>query len=508
MLDRTIGQLLERCALRHGPRVAVVHDEQRLTYDEAIVRIRQAGRALHGMGLANGDRVALLMQDRPELLDVAWGAMWAGLAVVPLDAELPPAALAQVVEDSGARVLCHDEAFADRAAGLEGPRLVTLDHLTGLAARQDDGPGLPDTHVDDLAALLYTGAADGAAKGVAHSHRTLVAAFVGEALETGIGEGEVFAHAGPLTHASGAFALPVWLRGGTNVIVGRRDPAALLAAIERHRVTATLLAPPMLERLLDHPGLDGADTASLRTVVYGAAGLGRERLARAHERFGPVLCRVYGRTEAPNQIAVLTPGDHAEALASGDPARLASCGRPVTIADVRLVDDDLDDVPAGEPGEIAVQGPHVMLGYWRRPEETAATLRSGWLRTGDVARADERGFLYLVDRKADMIVSGGASVFPREVEDALLGHDAVRDACVIGVPDPRRGEAVKAYVVAGEGAAVDEAELIAWVRDRRGSALAPASVEVVPAIPRTPVGRHDKPALRRCAQDARAKAVR
>jgi fatty-acyl-CoA synthase len=506
MLEVTIAQLLERCAERYAPEVAVVHGGTRLTYEETAARIRRTGRALLGLGLANGDRVALLMQDRPEVLEVYWGAMWAGLAIVPLNAKLAAADHAHIVEDSGARVLCHDDHFAQRAADLDVGERLGLDRLAELAAAERSGPGPAEVEPDDLAAIFYTGGTTGLPKGVAHSHRTLVAAFVSEALEMGLGEREVFAHVAPLTHASGAFVLPVWLRGGTNVILGGFDPEQLLRTVAEQRVTATLMVPTMIYVLLDHPGLDDADTSSLRTIVYGAAPMGRERLVEALRRLGPIFCQLYGQTEAPNQLTVLTHADHAEALASGDLERLSSCGRPVTIAQIRLVDDDMADVPPGEAGEIAVRGPHVMLGYWKRPEETAAALREGWLRTGDVARADDRGFLYIVDRKKDMIITGGFNVFPKEVEQALFEHEAVRDACVIGVPDEKWGEAVKAFVVT-DGAGVDEAELIAWVKERKGSVLAPKTVELVDAIPLTAVGKHDKPALRREFWSARERAV-
>jgi fatty-acyl-CoA synthase len=360
---------------------------------------------------------------------------------------------------------------------------------------------------DDLAAIFYTGGTTGRPKGVAHSNRTLLAALLSEALEMGLGEREVFAHVAPMTHAGGAFALPVWWGGGTNLVLGGFDPDQLLDAIERERVTSTLMVPTMIYVLLDHPKTAGTDTSSLRTVIYGAAPMGRERLVQALEQFGPVFCQRYGQTEAPNQLTVLTKADHADAIESGDHERLSSCGHPVRIAEVRLVDDEMRDVEPGQPGEIVARGPHVMLGYWNRPEETAATIRDGWLCTGDVARADERGYLYIVDRKKDMIITGGFNVYPKEVEQSLFSHPAVRDACVIGIPDDKWGESVKAIVVVEDGADVGEAELIAWVKDLKGSVVAPKSVDFVDAIPLTAVGKHDKPTLRKAYWGARERAV-
>ncbi len=513
MLERTLGETMDRCALRYGPDVAVIHEERRLTYEEFFAGARRLGRALLALGLERGDRVAILMADRPEVLQAWFGITWAGLAAVSLNARLAAEDHQYVLEDSGARALCHDATFAQRAAAARAPGLehrLSVDpdgvvaggaDLVALCAEQSGDPGdAPAVSPDDLAAIYYTGGTTGRPKGVAHAHRTILAAFLSETLEMGLGEREVFAHVAPLTHAGGAFALPVWLRGGTNLVLGGFDPEQLLGAIAEHGVTSTMMVPTMIYVLLDHPATAAADTSSLRTIIYGAAPMGRERLEQGIDRFGPVFCQLYGQTEAPNQLTVLTHAEHAEAVASGDTSRLSSCGRPVTIADVRIVDDAGRDVPRGEPGEIAVRGPHVMLGYWGKPEETAEAIRDGWLHTGDVAREDERGFLFIVDRKKDMVITGGFNVYPKEVEQSLFGHPAVRDACVIGVPDPKWGEAVKAYVVLdGEASG---AELIAWVKERKGSVIAPKLVEVVDAIPLTAVGKHDKPALRRRAQAA------
>ncbi len=517
MLDQTVGDLLEQACLFHGPRAAMVQGDRRVTYSELIADVRRTGRAFLALGLTKGDRVALLMSDRPELLNAYYGALWAGLAVVPLNARAGLEDHSYIVADSGARIVCHDAAHAERVQEIRGDVpaefYVCVDadgvldgghDLAALLAAQDAGPGRPDVEPDDLFGIYYTGGTTGQPKGVAHSHRTFTAALISELLEIGIAEREVFAHVAPLTHASGAFVLPVLMRGGTNVVLGGFDPEKLLDAIAREHVTATMMVPTMLYVLLDHPATATADTSSLRSIVYGAAPMGRERIVQALERFGPVLVQLYGQTEAPNQLTVLSRADHAEAVASGDLTPLTSCGRPVSIARVRLAAPDGTEVPQGEPGEITAQGPHIMLRYWNRPEETAETLRGGWLHTGDVATADERGFIYIVDRIKDMIISGGFNVYPKEVEQALFAHPAVRDACVIGVPDEKWGEAVKAVVVA-EGVSGDE--LIAWVRERKGPVLTPKTVDFVDAIPLTAVGKHDKPALRSTYWAGRERAV-
>jgi fatty-acyl-CoA synthase len=302
-----------------------------------------------------------------------------------------------------------------------------------------------------------------------------------------------------------AYFLPVWLRGGTNILLEGFDPEVLLDTIERERATSTLMVPTMLYVLLDTPGIADRDLSSLRTLAYGAAPMGRERLEQAMQTFGPIFVQGYGQTEAPMQISVLTKADHVRAAQR--PEILTSCGRAVAIAEVRIAGDDLRELPDGEVGEIVVRGPHLTLGYVGKPDETAATIRDGWLCTGDLGRRDDEGYLYIVDRKKDMIISGGFNVYPKEVEQVLFSHPAVADACVIGVPDEKWGEAVKAIVVPAEGAEVDPEELIALVKQRKSSVLAPKSVELVDAIPLTSVGKHDKKALRARYWADRARAV-
>jgi fatty-acyl-CoA synthase len=518
MLEHSTGALLERCARSFGPDTAIVHGDRRITYSEEIELIRRTGRALLSAGLQRGDRVALLMADRPELLEAYYGALWAGLVVVPMNARLGESDHTHIVADSGARALIHDQVYAERADAARGSAELVLSTDDGsvlaggqsmprLRDAEPGGPGLPEVSPDDLLGVFYTGGTTGQPKGVAHSHRTFLTALFSEMLEMGLGERETFAHVAPLTHSGGLFVLPVWMRGGTNVILGGFDPNQLLDAVSRERITSTMMVPTMLYVVLDALPSAGADTSSLSTVIYGASPIGQERLLQAIDQLGPVFSQLYGQTEAPNQLTVLSKADHARAFATGDYGPLASCGRPVAIADVRLADDNLAEVPHGESGEIVGRGPHVMLRYWNRPEETASTVVDGWLRTGDIAKLDDRGYIHIVDRKKDMIISGGFNVYPKEVETALFAHPSVRDACVIGIPDDKWGEAVKAVVVADPSNPVSGDDLIAWVKQRKGSVLSPKSVDFVEQIPLTAVGKHDKPMLRSAHWGGRQRGV-
>lgn len=329
-------------------------------------------------------------------------------------------------------------------------------------------------------------------KGAVHSHRTMLSALLSCALEFDIRPAEKCAFVAPLTHSGAGMFLPVWMRGGTNIILGGFDPKALLATIELEGVTSTLMVPTMLSVLLDEPSLEEHDLSTLRTVVYGAAPINRALLESALDRLGPVLLQAYGQTEAFCQITVMTKDDHLRAREH--PEMLASCGRPVPMCELRVVDEELRSVDDGEVGEIIVRGPHTILEYLGKPEETAKSLVDGWLRTGDVGRRDENGFVYLVDRKSDMIITGGFNVFPKEVELVLDCHEAVAASCVIGVPDEKWGEAVKAVVVPVHD--VDADELIQFVKARKGSVVAPKSVDFVDELPVTSLGKVDKKALR------------
>jgi fatty-acyl-CoA synthase len=300
----------------------------------------------------------------------------------------------------------------------------------------------------------------------------------------------------PLSHAGAAFFVPVLLLGGSLVVVPYFEPGLVLKTIEEGRITATMLVPTMLYMLMDHPDFATRDLSSLETVYYGAAAMSPTRLKEAIERLGSIFFQYYGQAEGPMTICVLRKDEHD----TDDMARLATCGRPVPWVHVKLLDDDLDEVPRGEPGEICVRGPLVMQGYWNKPTQTAEALAGGWLHTGDIAREDEHGFYTIVDRKKDMIVTGGFNVFPREVEDVISSHPAVANVAVIGVPDDRWGEAVKAVVVLRPDASVDGSavadELVDLVKAAKGSIQAPKSVDFADEIPLSPLGKPDKKALR------------
>lgn len=473
------GALVEHCAVRHGPKTAVVWGERRITYQEQLAGIRRTGRALLALGLSAGDRVALLMDNTPRLLDVYFGLSWAGLVVVPLDPVAGPADHAFRIEDTGARAVVHDPRHAGQVSAEH-----TLDaaRLARLARRQPDGPGRPVTAATDLFGIFYTGDADGRPRGAVHTHGTYLSAVLGHVLDGGLAEGDRFLHTDPITSAGGMFVLPTWLLGGTNVLVDRFEPDRFAHTVAAERITATMMVPTTLYVLLDSLGGSAGGLRSLSTVVYGPAPMRPAPLLAAIELLGPVFTQLHGLPEAPNQLTVLRKSDHARAAATGDLAGLSSLGRPVSLAATRPAED----------GELLVRGPHVAPRYWNQPGGTL----DGWLRTGEVVSRDDSGLLHLVGRKKDLVVSGGYHVYAQPVEAVLATHPAVREVAVIGLPDDTWGEAVTAVVVTDPAAPVTPDDLVSWAVQRLGRVRAPRTVEFVPALPLLDSGRADKAALR------------
>ena len=476
-----------------------------LTGSEVRDEMSRYLQAFASLGITQGSPIAMLSKNRPEVLFT----MGANMITATRSSALHPMGSlddhAYVLEDAGVETLVFDPtAFGERARDLEskvpglkrllslGPSDVGTD-LLALAKTFDPQPlRAPKLNPDDVSGLTYTGGTTGKPKGVMSTARSGATLTQIQMSEWQWPEETRFLIATPLSHAGAAFFIPTLLNGGSIVVLPGFDPGLVLETIENYKITATMLVPTMLYILMDHPKLAEVDVSSLETVYYGAAAMSPTRLKEAIERFGPIFFQFYGQTECGMTIAVLRKEEHD----TSDLARLATCGRPVPWLHVALLDDDMNEVPQGDPGEICVRGPLVMKGYWNKPEATEEAFKGGWLHTGDVARRDEKGFLTIVDRKKDMIVSGGFNVFPREIEDVISTHPGVAQVAVIGVPDEKWGEAVKAVVVKRPDTEVDAAELQALVKERKGATHTPKTVDFADSIPLSPLGKPDKKALR------------
>ena len=348
------------------------------------------------------------------------------------------------------------------------------------------------TKPDDVLRIAYSGGTTGKPKGIMCSQQSGFTSALIQQMEWEWPDEIRHLICAPLSHSGAAVLTSVLLRGGFMVVMPGFEVVAAMKMIEQHKITSVLMVPTMVIAMMDHPRFGEFDLSSLEVIFYGASSFPAQRLKDAIGKFGKIFFQFYGQAEAPMSITVMRRDEH-------DPdnlERLASCGRPTSLVRVALMDDDMNEVPDGTPGEICVRGPLLMAGYLNKPEETAVAFEGGWLHTGDVAIRSADGFLRIVDRKKDMIVTGGFNVYAREVEDVIVEQPGVRQAAVIGVPDPKWGEAVKAVVVLEPGAKVTAEELIAAVRSRKGAVQAPKSIEFVESIPVTPIGKPDKKALR------------
>ncbi|MDF1719563.1 MAG: AMP-binding protein [Minwuia sp.] len=499
----TVGDILIRAFRRHGDKVAFDGYGGRYTYRAALDLIGRYQAVFKQLGMRRGEHIAMLNANRAEAYLAGIAAQALGLCTTPLHTLGSLADHRFILEDSETDWLLVDaENYVERGRELVekvgrlrgaltlGPADFGHD-LRAAAADVGAVSAVVEAEASDAAWLSYTGGTTGQPKGAVRAHPAFVA-MVNSILADF--EFPVFTNylaVAPISHVGGTKIPPVLHLGGTVTFMNGFDPGKVLATIEQERISMTLLVPTMIYMLLDHPDLSKRDLSSLEYLLYGASPMSPTRLVEGIERIGPVFGQLYGQTEG-YPISVLRKADH-------DPARpelFASCGHPNASVQVRLLDDDLNEVPEGEAGEICVRARHIMDGYWNRADQTADTLRGGWLHTGDVARADEQGYLYIVDRKKDMIVSGGFNVFPREIEDVLTSHADVAMAAVIGVPDEKWGEAVKAVIVARPGATPDSEALMRMVRDTKGAVHAPKTVEFVDEIPVTAIGKPDKKAIR------------
>jgi long-chain acyl-CoA synthetase len=463
-----------RRAVQVAPeRAAVRFEDVELTYAQTWDRCRRLAGALLRLGLERGDRVAVVAQNSHRSLELYQAIPGAGLALVPLNHRHADAELRYAIEDAGARVLFADREIADLPSCVEHVVDAVAGHDELLAgAEPADFPD--DVTEDDLAGLFYTGGTTGRSKGVMLRHRALVSNALHLQAVLPFDQQTCFLLVAPTFHLAGTLGvLATTWHAGRQVVMRAFDPAAALDLIERERVTVTQVVPSMLAAMCDEQLERPRDVSSLRHLTFGGAPSATETLRRARRAFPDAeMMTMYGTTETAPLVTAL-PGLHRLL----DAPQAHSCGRPLIGVEARVVDpDERTPLPTGEVGEVAARGPNVMLGYWGKPEQTDAVLVDGWYHTGDLGRLDDDGYLYLVDRAKDMIVSGGENVYSTEVEDVLYRHPAVREAAVFGVPDPRWGEAVHAVVV--PRSAVTEQELVAHCRESIAGYKVPKRIEL------------------------------
>lgn len=504
-LGPTFCALTLRALARYPQKIAFQSPSGRVTYSGVADMMGRMQAVLTAHGVRRGSMVALLSANRWETWCASVAAQALGAGVTSLHPLASIESHSFQLKDSRAMVLIADaNAFHDRAGELaalhDNVTVLTLGSasygkdLFALAEQVGAVSAVDVSVPHELGTLNYTGGTTGRPKGVVRSNLATAQTALSIMADFELPAQPRYLASAPISHVSGTNVLPTLLKGGTVHLLSKFDPELLLRTIEREKINYSLLVPTMIYTLLDQPNLSQFDLSSLELLLYGASPMSPSRLAEGLERIGPVFSQLYGQSEC-YPIAVLPKSDHDVSR----PDLLSACGFPTSACAVSLLDDAGNAVPMGEPGEICVRAAHAMTEYWRQPELTREVQAGGWLHTGDVARSDEEGRLYIVDRKKDMIISGGFNVYPREVEDVLTAHPAVSNAAVVGVADPKWGEAVQAVIVLKAGVAVASEELIQLVKDRKGPLHAPKSVRFVQSLPLTSLGKVDKKALRQQA---------
>ncbi|MGH3520115.1 MAG: long-chain-fatty-acid--CoA ligase [Haloechinothrix sp.] len=500
-----ITDIVRRWEQETPDREAIRSDEGSWTWSEWAARIRRGASAQLAAGLRPGDRVAYLGKNHPACLETTLACAWAGTVNAVVNFRLAADELAYVVNDAQARLLFVGAEFLPVFEGIRG-KLPTVEQVVVVGGESDTyeawlaagNAAAPDRTAtpDECFLQLYTSGTTGLPKGAMLTHRSMAAHTLAAAPAFGYTQGSVNLVALPLFHVGGtSWALLSMCSGGRTIIVGDVVPERLLDQIVAERVSHAFLVPAVYGMLLAVPDVAMRDYSSVRCLGYGGSPMPLPLLERCLQVFDVDFFQVYGMTEMSGVFSILPPADHRDDIHR---ERLGSAGKPIPGVEVKVVDPHtLEELPAGSLGEFWVRSAQHMSGYWGRPEATADVLgEDGWLRTGDAGRLDEAGYLFVEDRIKDVIISGGENIYPAEVERTLVGHPSVAEVAVIGVPDERWGEAVKAVVVATAGAVLDEQELIAFCRDRIAGYKCPKSIDVVDVLPRTPTGKLLKRELR------------
>lgn len=505
MLETTLIELFNKAIVQHRDKVAFKDANRSITYGELNEEVSRMAHVLQQQGIKSQDRVAVWMKNSIDFVIIDFALIKIGGIRVLLNTFLSNEEVVYRINDSAAKMLICEDSFYQRAKTFsnnissetiiltnEGPHGNNYKSMLATASNE---PTPIKVNESDITMIMYTGGTTGRSKGVKHTHKSVISIFYSEIVEMEIEREVKMLHLAPLPHAAGFLLFPGLMRGGTQVIHDGFDPIKFCETVEKENITFTFLVPTMIYMVLDLPNKQDYDFSSLKTIVYGAAPMAPSRIKEAINLFGNVLLQVYSQAEVANQTTALSKEDHLYAI-NNDESILSSCGKTIIMSQVRIVDDNGNVCRPNETGEIITKGPHVMQGYWGMGEATANTIRDGWLYTGDIGYTDERGYIYLVDRKNDVIISGGFNVYTTVVEKVLFSHPSVLQTTVIGVPDDFWGETVKAFVVRRDNS-LNESTLIKYCKERLANYETPKLIEFVDELPLTAYGKIDKKKLRK-----------
>lgn len=509
-----VKYLINRAVNEYPDNLALIYKNIRRTFGELNTRVNRLANGLLQLRIRKGDRVGMLLRNCCEFIEIDFALSKTGMVRVPLNARLTGMDHEYMLNDSEANTLIFGEEFTETAQAIR-PHLKTVERFIrvseGLSKEnilkaydyeeliKKNSPDEPLIKIEeeDLHTLFYTSGTTGKPKGAMLTQKSWANVAINLFMDYGpVTEDDVILNTQPLSHGAGFFVLPYFINGATNVLIPEFKPSVVFETIAREKVTVLKLVPSMLYQLIESPEKIRYDLSSLHSIIYGGSPIAVPRLIEAIQFFGKKLVQLYGQAEAPMCISTLSKRDHIIEGPDEVVKRLSSAGKACLNVEVRIVDENGKDLMPGEVGEVIVRGYHLMKGYWKLPEATSEVIRDGWVHTGDLGYFDSKGYIFLVDRKRDVIISGAFNIYPKEIEDVVVTHPKVKEVAVIGVPDEKWGEALKAVVVPKEGAQVSEQEIIDYCRDHMASFKKPKSIDFVKELPRNPYGKVQKTKLR------------
>jgi len=489
-----IRDILARNARIYPDRIAVAMGEESVTYRELSARVARRSSALRNLGIGKSDRVAVLMQNSPTYMELLYAVTQIGAVLMPLNELLIARELSAILRHAEVQALLFTEEFRGvveriRSGQAEVAHFESIERHVPDRCDPEEVEAVP-LYESDIAILIYTSGTSGVPRGAMLSHGNLAAASVSAALELGLSRNDIYLSCTPLPFMAGTGRLLRFqYMGGTIVILPDLDPEEVLRTIERRKITHVLLTPTMMARILDLPSASRFNLATLKTLLYGGASIPIELQKRAIRFFRCGLVQSYGQVESAGVLTFLHAEDHSLEESAPYMRKLMSVGKEAIGVEVRVVDESGREVTPNQVGEIVARGPNIFKGYFRDPAYTAEVLRNCWLCTGDIASVDEEGYIYIVDRKRDTLMVGGISVYPREIEDVIAEHPAVKEAAVIGRPDYVLGEVPVAVVALKEGARADSDAILAHCRENMAPFKVPQTIEFIPALPRNSQGK-------------------
>lgn len=476
----TIGLQVKKVVKSYPNKPAVIYKDRSITYKELYYRAMALTSFLKKQGLKKGDRIAVLLSNRLEHVELDLVAAFGGFIKIPLNFRLHPEEHEYMIDDAEVVYLIGEQQLIE-PVDVDVPTLYVGDLYEEIIEQHLGEEYSEDVDEDDEFVIMYTSGTTGRPKGVMLTHRNIASAALAISLVSDVTKDDIIGHVAPLSHGSNFLSHLSWLYGNTQIIYNKFNPEEFIDDIEKDGVSVIFLVPTMINLMIQHPKFDPKKLEKMKSIVMAGSAIAASNFRKAIDLLGTKFVQMFGQAEAPMCITTMNRDEQLD--------RIESCGRPSPFVDMKIVDSNMNELPPREVGEIVCKGSLVMKGYWNNEEATKETIVNGWLRTGDLGYVDEHGYLYIVDRIKEVIISGGANIYPREVEEVLSKHKGVKEVAVIGVPDEKWGETVVAYVVPNGKEAVTEAELIELSQNHLASYKKPNEVIITESLPKSSYGK-------------------